>query len=158
MEEHINAIKVAITGVIGLLTTLWGWFGWLVVLWVGCMALDYGTGSAAAIRSGSWSSKAARDGIWHKLGAVVAVIVSGILDLMIGAIVDNIPGITLPWDYSVLLCPLVIVWYILTECGSIIENADKLGADIPPWLAGAMAIMREQVDGALDPSDKISKR
>ena len=35
--EHINAFKAAIAAVCAALTTLWGWFGWLVVAWVVCM-------------------------------------------------------------------------------------------------------------------------
>ena len=54
--EHINGIKAAVVGVLGCLTALWGWFGWLVVAWVACMVLDYATGSFAALRAGEWSS------------------------------------------------------------------------------------------------------
>ena len=46
--EHINGIKAAVVGVLGCLTALWGWFGWLVLAWVACMVLDYATGSFAA--------------------------------------------------------------------------------------------------------------
>ena len=45
--EHINGFKAAVAAVVGCLTALWGWFGWLVVAWVVCMLLDYGTGTAA---------------------------------------------------------------------------------------------------------------
>ena len=45
--EHINGIKATVVGVLGCLTALWGWFGWLVLAWVACMVLDYATGSAA---------------------------------------------------------------------------------------------------------------
>ena len=82
--EHINGFKAAVAAVLGGLTALWGWFGWLVLAWLLCMALDYGTGTAAALRAGEWSSKVARDGLWHKLGAVVAVLVAAILDGVIG--------------------------------------------------------------------------
>ena len=68
--EHINGFKAAVAAVLGGLTALWGWFGWLVLAWLLCMALDHGTGTAAALRAGEWSSKVARDGLWHKLGAV----------------------------------------------------------------------------------------
>lgn len=112
------------------------------------MAIDYGTGSCAALRGGTWSSAAARDGIWHKLGAVVAVIVAAILDLLIGSILAHFPGLSLPFTYEVFLCPLVVTWYILTECGSIIENAGALGADIPEWLSKAIAALRNTVDEA----------
>ena len=144
--EHINGIKATVVGVLGCLTALWGWFGWLVLAWVACMVLDYATGSFAALRAGEWSSKVARDGIWHKLGAVVAVIVAGILDLLVGSLLAHFPGLSLPFSYEVFLCPLVVVWYILTECGSIIENAGALGAKIPGWLTRAISALQSSVD------------
>ena len=135
--EHVNAFKAAIAALCAALTALWGWFGWVVVAWIGCMLIDYATGSAAALRAGEWSSKFARDGIWHKLGSVVAVIVAAIL-----------PGVELPFAYTVLLCPLVVIWYILTEVGSIIENAGALGTPIPAWLKKMIAALGASVDQA----------
>ena len=46
--DHINGFKAAVAAVLGCLTALWGWFGWLVVAWVACMLLDYATGSVPA--------------------------------------------------------------------------------------------------------------
>ena len=43
--DHINGFKAAVAAVLGCLTALWGWFGWLVVAWVACMLLDYATGT-----------------------------------------------------------------------------------------------------------------
>ena len=148
--EHINSFKAALAAVCAALTALWGWFGWVVVAWVGCMLIDYATGSAAALRAGEWSSKSARDGIWHKLGSVVAVIVAAILDTVIGHLLGNVPGVELPFTYTVLLCPLVVIWYILTEAGSIIENAGALGAPIPAWLTKMIAALESKVDQAGD--------
>lgn len=59
--DHINGFKAAVAAVLGCLTALWGWFGWLVVAWVACMLLDYATGTAAALKAGKWSCKAARE-------------------------------------------------------------------------------------------------
>lgn len=146
--ERIHAFKGAVAAFCAALTALWGWFGWVVVAWVVCMVIDYFTGSAAALRAGKWSSKTARDGIWHKLGSVVAVIVAAILDTVIGHLLGNVPGVELPFSYTVLLCPLVVVWYILTEAGSIIENAGALGAPIPAWLVRAVESLGQQVDQA----------
>ena len=146
--EHINSFKAALTALCAALTALWGWFGWVVVAWIGFMLIDYATGSAAALRAGEWSSKTARDGIWHKLGSVAAVIVAGILDVV--HLLGNVPGVELPFTYTVLLCPLVVVWYILTEAGSIIENAGALGAPIPAWLTKMVASLGSSVDQAGD--------
>ena len=146
--EHINTFKAAVAAVCAALTALWGWFGWVIVAWIGCMIIDYVTGSAAALRAGEWSSKSARDGIWHKLGSVVAVIVAAILDMVIGHLLGNVPGVDLPFTYTVLLCPLVVIWYILTEAGSIIENAGALGAPTPAWLTKMIAALGAKVDQA----------
>lgn len=146
--EHVNGFKAAVVGVLGCLTALWGWFGWLVIAWVACMVLDYATGSAAALRAGEWSSKAARDGLWHKLGAVVAVLVAAILDGVIRLVLEHVPALELPFEYTVFVSVLVLVWYILTELGSIIENAGALGAPIPAWLAKMISALSSSVDKA----------
>ena len=143
--EHINGIKGTIAAVLGCLTALWGWFGWLVVAWVACMLLDYATGTAAALKAGKWSCKAAREGLWHKVGAMAAVLVAAILDGVLGLILDHIPALTLPFDYTVFLTVLVLVWYILTELGSIVENAGRLGAPLPAWLSKAIAALESGV-------------
>lgn len=116
------------------------------------MALDYLTGSAAAMQAGKWSSEAARNGLWHKLGGIVAVLISGILDLTLGHLLGNAP-IALPFTYTVFLCPLVLVWYILTEAGSIVENAGALGAPIPEWLKKTIALFRDKVDAEAGGTD-----
>lgn len=36
--------------------------------------------------------------------------------------------------------PLVFVWYILTELGSILENAVKMGVPIPEWLMKLLSV------------------
>ena len=148
--DNVHAFKVALAAVGAALTALWGWFGWVVVAWIVLMVIDYITGSAAALRAGEWASKAARDGIWHKLGSIVAVIVAAILDVVIGHLLQNVPGIKLPFSYTVLLCPLVVIWYILTEAGSIIENAGALGAPVPGWLITMIAVLEQKVDDTGD--------
>ena len=148
--EHINGFKAAVAAVLGGLTALWGWFGWLVLAWLLCMALDYGPGTAAALRAGEWSSKVARDGLWHKLGAVVAVLVAAILDGVIGLILANIPALEMPFQYEVYVSVLVLVWYIMTELWSIVENIGALGAPVPAWLRKAIAALESTVDGAGD--------
>ena len=45
---------------------------------------------------------------------------------------QNIPVVNIAWPD--VLFPLVLAWYIITELGSILENAIKLGANVPVWL------------------------
>ncbi len=143
--EHLNGAKITVAGVFAALTAFWGWFGWLVVAWILAMILDYITGSCAALKTGTWSSKVARDGIWHKLGAIMTVLGAGLLDLVLGQLVAEVP-VKLPFEYTVFLGPAVIIWYILTEVGSMVENAGALGAPIPDWMRKAIAAFRDKVD------------
>lgn len=143
-EQSTFGLKMAVTAAIGALTALWGWFGWLVALWVLLMLIDFGTGVAAALRSGVWTSAAARNGIWHKAGCIAAVIVSGVFDIVIEIILREMPFLELPFAYSVLLCPIVLVWYILTEAGSIIENIGQMGAPMPEFLVKAIAALKQK--------------
>ena len=61
-------IKAAAAALIAFGNALFGWVGWMVVLWLIAMALDYLTGTFAALYNKTWSSAAARRGLWHKLG------------------------------------------------------------------------------------------
>lgn len=150
MEKTINQIKAAVTAALGLLTGLWGWLGWLVVGWIGCMVLDYITGTAAACKGGDWSSAHAREGIWHKAGMIVVVIVAAGADLLIEIVLLNLPVLALPIQYPGLVCPIVLVWYIVTELGSMAENAAVMGAPVPKWLLKLLALSKSAVDEAGD--------
>ena len=157
MADTINDLRAGFALALGAISAALGWFGWLILLYVGSMAVDWITGSAAAMRAEEWSSKKARDGIWHKFGSIVVVMVAIMADMMIGSILKNIPGITLPIAYEVMISPVVLVWYIATELGSIIENAVKMGAPVPKFLRKAVSMLHEVTDAAgenLLPTDK----
>ena len=100
--NSITNIKVGVTSVCALLTALWGWFGWLVVVWVALMLADWLVGSAAAAKAGKWSSAKLREGAWHKGGMVIIVIVALIADWLIGTLLGSwafkrIPGKVFPY-------------------------------------------------------------
>ena len=138
-------IKAAVTAVIAFLTALWGWVGWAVIIWAACIVLDYTTGSWAARSAGEWSSAVARAGLWHKLGEIVAVLVAALCDIAIGVIING-AGVDLGIEVSAYVTPIVLLWYIITELGSIIENAGKLGAPVPAWLKKGLEQYREKLE------------
>jgi hypothetical protein len=39
-----------------------------------------------------------------------------------------------------------LLWYIITELGSIIENAGKLGAPVPDWLKRYLKDYKDKID------------
>lgn len=140
------AVKAAIVGIFGAFGAAFGWLGWLVLAWIGCMVVDYISGSSAAMQAGQWSSSKARGGIWHKAGMIVVVIVAAVADNVLALVVASIPSISI--EYTVLLLPMVLVWYILTELGSILENAAAMGAPVPEFLIRILASAKEKVEVA----------
>ena len=148
MMENVTRFKAAIAAVLAAMTALWGWFGWLLLAWAACMTIDYFTGYGAAMKNGEWSSDIAREGLWHKAGCIFAVLVAGILDAVLGYILGNIHGLELPFTYTVLVCPLVVTWYLLMELGSILENVGKMGAPLPQFLKKMIAVLKATVDTA----------
>lgn len=143
--EKAVEIKAAIAAVIAFLTALWGWVGWAAIVWVACMALDYASGTAAAKRSGDWSSDIARDGLWHKAGEAFSVLVAALCDVALTVIIKG-TGIHIGIDVNAIVTPVVLLWYIITELGSIVENAGKLGAPIPEWLKKSLKQYKDTID------------
>ena len=145
--EKATQIKAAIAAVLAFLTALWGWVGWAILIWAFCIVLDYISGTAAARRSGEWYSEIASDGLWHKLGEIFAVLVAALCDIALGVILKSAP-VELPFVYTALITPIVLLWYIITELGSILENAGKLGAPLPIWLKKMLKQYKNTIDAA----------
>lgn len=145
--EKATEIKAVVTGVIAFLTALWGWTGWAIFIWLGLIVLDYLAGSYAAKKQKNWSSEIAREGLWHKLGEIFAVCVAAMADIALKVIVAG-SGITIPFDIGPTLTPIVLMWYTLTEIGSIIENCGKLGAPVPSWFKQSVDKYKNQIDNA----------
>lgn len=148
--DWMTAVKAGLTAVIGAFTAFWGWMGWLAFAWVVLMALDYITGTAAAVKAGNWSSKTAREGIWHKLGELVVVIVAALADRVLVIVIENLPVVAFNVPGAGLLLPLVLVWYCITELGSIAENAALMGAPVPEWLRKVLEAGKKAADEAGD--------
>lgn len=148
--DWMLAVKACISAALAAFTAFWGWMGWLCLAWVGLMALDYITGTSAAIKGGSWSSKAAREGLWHKAGELVVVVLAAIADRVLMIVIAQIPLVAFDIPGSGLLLPLVLTWYCITELGSIAENAALLGAPIPSWLLKVLEIAKDKIDEAGD--------
>lgn len=147
MEDHLMKFKAGFAAFFTALGAFLGWQGIMALVWVAAMALDYITGTMAACRAGEWSSKIAREGLWHKGGMIVVVIVAAIADGVMAVLCANLP-IGIQWP--VLVLPLVLAWYIITELGSVLENAVKMGAAVPEWLVKLLNASLELVDDALE--------
>lgn len=155
MNENLVTIKTAIVAAGTALGAFLGWKGVMLIAWVVAMGLDFITGMAAACKAGEWASSVARKGIWHKGGMIAVVLVSAIADWIM-VLVDQYLPIGIQWPGIIL--PLVLAWYIITELGSILENAVKMGAKVPAWLIKLLQasahIVENAGDMAADPNDE----
>ena len=143
--DKATEIKATVAAIIAFLSALWGWLGWLVIIWIACIILDYISGSMAAKREKNWSSDIAREGLWHKAGEIIAVLAAALCDIALKVIMES-TGIQLPFEFTAFITPVVLMWYILTEIGSIIENCGRMGAPVPSWF-------KSKVDGAKEAID-----
>ncbi len=143
MQEKLLVIKATIVAGCTALGAALGWKGIMIVAWIAVMLLDYISGTCAACKAGDWCSAKARSGLWHKAGMLLVVITAGITDMVLAIACEHLElGIA----YSGLLLPLVLAWYIITELGSILENAVKLGATVPDWLTKMLKVGLSVVD------------
>lgn len=145
MNDTLVGIKAALAAFFTALGAFLGWKGVMAIVWVVAMLLDYISGTAAACKSGQWCSATARQGLWHKGGMIIVVTVAAIADGVLAMICQHLPlGISWPG----IILPLVLAWYIITELGSILENAVKLGAAVPGWLTKILKVSLKAVDSA----------
>ena len=145
MNENLVTIKTAIVAGCTALGAFLGWKGVMLIVWVAVMALDYLTGTLAACKTGDWSSATAREGLWHKGGMIAVVIVGALADWVMVIVAAYIP-IGIRWPGIIL--PLVLAWYIITELGSVLENAVKMGAKVPQWLIKLLKASANIVEAA----------
>lgn len=134
MNDNLVAAKTAIVAFCGALCTFLGWRVLMLLVWVLLMGVDYLSGTLAARQNGTWKSEKARAGIGHKAGMLFVVMVSMIADFTIMVICDSLPNDVFSFSWPMAIFPMVTMWYILTEIGSIIENAIEMGANVPAWL------------------------
>ena len=150
MTNHLFEFKAAIVVAVTAISAFLGWRGVLALAWVFSMAVDYVSGTAAACVAGQWESAAARRGLWHKAGMILVVIVAAVADGILSVAFENL-GIGFTWPWVIL--PLVLAWYLITEFGSILENAVALGAKVPAWLVKLLKFGAKAID---DIGDKIT--
>ena len=68
--------------------------------------------------------------------AIQSLVLKGIFE-GVGSVVSFLP---------LIVTPIVLLWYILTEAGSIIENCGRLGAPVPAWFKKRVDTYKDVLD------------
>lgn len=145
MKENI--IKGVLTAATATLAAYLGHLVIPVMILAVVMLLDYGTGIAKAWVNGNLSSKVGIVGILKKLGYLVIVTVGMIIDWVIQA---GITQLHIDFKLDYLFAMIVIIWLVLNELISILENVAAIGAPVPKWLAKVVVKLKDQTTEQID--------
>jgi toxin secretion/phage lysis holin len=95
------------------------------------MLLDYITGMVKAWEAGELSSKVGIKGILKKLGYLVIVSVAGVVDWCVRYGVESAG---MEWKFEFLFASIVLLWLVINELISILENVSAIGVPVPAFL------------------------
>lgn len=160
MRAFYITIQAAATAVIAWLSARLGILLPVLCVLLTAMVLDYITGMLASKREAlehpddpayGWSSRRGAEGIIKKVGYLCIIAAAMIVDYIILSVAAQ-AGIEIALKAFFGL--LVAVWYILNELLSIIENAGRMGAPVPDWLAKYVAVLKNKIDAQADPDEQ----
>lgn len=114
----------------------------LVVLGV-VMLVDWGTGLAKAWYKAELCSRIGVKGIIKKVGYLVIVGVGMVLDYLLREALHSV-GVSVTVEYTVAL--IVIVWFIVNELISILENVAAIGAPVPAFILKLVKRLKVSVE------------
>ena len=159
MRAMYMTIQAAAAAIIAWLSARLGILLPVLCVLLTAMVLDYITGMLASKREAlehpddpayGWSSRRGAEGIIKKVGYLCIIAAAMIVDYIILSVAAQAGiEITLKAFFGL----LVAVWYILNELLSIIENAGRMGAPVPDWLAKYGAVLKNKIDAQADPDE-----
>lgn len=140
-----NVLKLSLAAFLAALMTYMGQIIVPVLILVGVMLLDYLTGVHAAFVRHELSSRTGLIGILKKLSYLAMVAVACVIDYLIATVGAQL-GTVIAVQF---VGQLVVFWLILNELISILENVQKIGGPVPPFVAKLLQHLRGKVEESL---------
>ena len=132
MEQvEAKTIQAAFSAALAMLTAYFGIVAVPITVLVVAMAIDYGTGMAAAWKQSELSSKRGIIGIVKKIGYLALVCVGMLVDWLIYC---GLQSVNVNIGYTFFFGVLVTIWLIINELISILENLGTIGVPLPKFL------------------------
>ena len=141
MKENI--IKGVLTAAMATLIAYLGHLLIPIIVLAVVMFIDYGTGITKAWVKGELSSKIGIIGILKKMGYLGVVMVGMAVDWVIRA---GIAELHIESKFEFLFAMIVIIWLILNELISILENVAAIGAPVPKWLIKIVTKLKDRAE------------
>lgn len=158
-KEYAIAVEGALAAAGAFLSDKLGILFPVLCVLVAMMVTDYITGMLASKAESldhpgdpnyGWSSKKGAKGIIKKVAYACVIAVAIVVDYIIVTVSAKL-GYQMP--VTAFFGLLVAVWYLLNELLSIIENAGRMGANVPEWLRKYIAVLKDKIDS----TDYITK-
>ena len=131
MKENINPIIAVLAAALGVASSYLVQLIVPLIVLVIAMLADYGTGMAKAWNAGTLCSRTGIRGILKKVGYLVIVAVAMGADYLLRYGLSQV-GVHINIEF--LIAAIVIVWLIINEQISILENVAAIGAPVPEVL------------------------
>ncbi|MBQ8382233.1 MAG: phage holin family protein [Clostridia bacterium] len=135
-----------------------GALGFPMILLLAVIICDYISGLTAAWTTRSLSSRVGILGIVKKVCYLLLVAVGVVIDLMLqSGLSDVLPSLFGDGCHPIAL--LVIVWLVVNECLSILENLTEIGIPMPGFLARIVAKLKKTLEnGTEDTKEDLDDR
>ena len=151
-REYVITVQGALAAAGAFLSAKLGFLYPVLCVLMGTMVLDYITGMLASKNEAidhpgdtgyGRSSRKGAKGIIKKVGYLCVIAAAMVVDYVIVSV-----SVELGMQISVkaFFGLLVAVWYLLNELLSIIENAGRMGANVPEWLRKYIAVLKDKID------------
>jgi len=156
--EKAYVTKTITVSAVGTMSAIAAWmfnhFGvlfYVILLLAAMMVVDYITGMLASKYEAidhpddpayGWNSKKGAKGIIKKVGYLCVIAVAIVIDYIIKYVAMD-AGLEL--DIKAFFGLMVAVCYLLNELLSIIENAGRMGAQVPEWLLKYIAVLKNKI-------------
>ena len=131
MSGMENVWKVLIAAILAALGAYLRQLAAPLLVLIVVMVLDWISGISSAWKRKQLDSRIGLVGIIKKVGYLLIVAVGMVLDYLIQMLGGEF-GLSLEGTYFIGL--VVIIWLIINECISILENTAEMGAPVPPFV------------------------
>lgn len=145
MDKVFVLLKSCFTVVISTIVAALGGFDSALELLISLILVDMLSGVVYAIMQKNLSSTEFRNGIMRKLFIFVAIFIALKVDLLLLDLCEKTPTF---WGISLSIRTLVVIWFCIEECISLLENLANIGVPFPKWVKDILVQVSDSVSNS----------
>ena len=143
MNESVSMLKLTIITALGVIAAYFNALLIPIAVLVAVMVIDYISGMVSAKKTGELSSRLGVIGILKKVGYLALVAVGMVVDYLISSALTQV-GINIQINYCFAM--IIVIWLIVNELISILENLGEIGVPIPEFLRKSIHKIKDGVE------------